>query len=189
MPAILHFNTDFTSIDEVNDDRLAVLQNDYIQHFISIASEKKAIDQYVFYTGGIHWNDKWEVQYFLKRICSGESHSAQIGSAFIQVFENDPGPVIALLSNTAEISLEVIRDAFLALEKKDLIFGRDGIGTIQLLGLRSLPTQLEDGNAWILLDNKNTIEALCHELNWNFQALELNTAARSASSEEGANSV
>jgi len=189
VPAILHFNTDFTPNEAGASLATTASQTDYIQRFVALAAENKGIDQYVFYKGAINWNDRWDVQYFLKRVLSSDGLSDQVESALLQVFENEPGPVIALYAGTPELNPELVNEGFQILKQKDLVFSIDTFGSVNLVGMKCLPPHSEDSNIGISLRDESRIRDLSRQLNWSFQKLGTNTAAKTLSSEEGEKAV
>jgi rSAM/selenodomain-associated transferase 1 len=102
----------------------------------------------VWYSRFIDHSDRWEQGNFAKRLQSGDDLGERMKGAFKQAFEDQYEKVIIIGSDCADLSRNIIDQAFAALDDNEVVLGPSKDGGYYLLGMRRFYGDLFAGINW-----------------------------------------
>lgn len=131
--------------------------------------------KFVFYGDNINQNDLWDNDSYHKVVQHGNDLGERMKNSFDFVFKKGYDAVCIIGSDCMELSDSIIKSAFYALNKNDIVIGPSTDGGYYLLGMKQI-------NEALFLDkNWSTEEVLTQtiidikKLNKTYQLLELIT--------------
>ncbi|MCB0515582.1 MAG: TIGR04282 family arsenosugar biosynthesis glycosyltransferase [Chitinophagales bacterium] len=110
----------------------------YLQLLEITASQTKllAADKLVWYSEKITVGDVFDEAYFMKKVQNGNDLGEKMENAFVHAFAEGYENVVIVGSDCAEISKSVLEEAFVQLEKYDVVMGPAEDGGYYLLGMK-----------------------------------------------------
>jgi len=122
---------------------------------------KVAADKAVYYSVKIRKNDIWDATIFQKHQQVGEDLGIRMLHAFKNGFEAGYEKVLIIGSDLYDLTADTIANAFLALDKNDLVIGPAEDGGYYLLGMNSLEEKVFKNKDWgTATVRKDTLEDL-----------------------------
>ena len=122
---------------------------------------KVAADKAVYYSVKIRENDIWDATIFQKHQQVGEDLGIRMLHAFKNGFEAGYEKVLIIGSDLYDLTADTIANAFLALDKNDLVIGPAEDGGYYLLGMNSLEEKVFKNKDWgTATVRKDTLEDL-----------------------------
>ena len=122
---------------------------------------KVAADKAVYYSVKIRENDIWDATIFQKHQQVGEDLGFRMLHAFKNGFEAGYEKVLIIGSDLYDLTPDTIANAFLALNKNDLVIGPAEDGGYYLLGMNSLEEKVFKNKDWgTATVRKDTLEDL-----------------------------
>jgi rSAM/selenodomain-associated transferase 1 len=130
----------------VGDEEAMRIYLKLLSHTRQQASRVKAV-RLLFYSHFVDGDDEWDNQYFSKYLQSGEDLGSRMDAGFEEGFRQ-AGKVVVIGSDCPRISTEIIKEAFLALEKSEIVIGPSLDGGYYLLGMAKHYPSLFEGVEW-----------------------------------------
>lgn len=117
------------------------------EHIIQTTEEISGINRFAFYS---NQSDKKEVTSWLGKEFlfvpqKGDDLGSRMKNAFNNVFSLGSEKVIIIGTDIPELSKELLKDAFSALDKSDVALGPSKDGGYYLLGIKQMYSELFDG--------------------------------------------
>jgi rSAM/selenodomain-associated transferase 1 len=117
--------------------------------------------RFVFYSDNIDYPDIWNEHLFTKYLQEGKDLGERMSNAFSKVFNLGFKYVSIIGSDCYELKSDHIQQAFLQLEKNEVVIGPSKDGGYYLLGMKKLYPQLLTAKNWGCDDVlQNTIDNL-----------------------------
>jgi len=122
---------------------------------------KVAADRAVYYSVKIRENDIWDASIFQKHQQIGEDLGIRMLHAFKNGFKAGYEKVMIIGSDLYDLTAETIENAFIALEKNEVVIGPAEDGGYYLLGMNSLEDKVFKNKDWgTKTVRKDTLEDL-----------------------------
>ncbi|MDB4098735.1 TIGR04282 family arsenosugar biosynthesis glycosyltransferase [Polaribacter sp.] len=122
---------------------------------------KVTADKAVYYSVKIRENDIWDVTIFQKHLQVGEDLGIRMLHAFKNGFKAGYEKVMIIGSDLYDLTAETIENAFIALEKNEVVIGPAEDGGYYLLGMNSLEEKVFKNKDWgTKTVRKDTLEDL-----------------------------
>lgn len=125
--------------------------------------EELSVNRYLFYDKKIEKSDAWADDKFIKSIQAQGDLGERMSAAFQAILLLEK-KVIIIGSDCPEISSEVITNAFIELDQKDVVIGPTHDGGYYLLGMKTLHESLFSNMTWstsqVFNNTINEIESL-----------------------------
>ena len=109
---------------------------------------KVASDKAVYYSVKIRENDIWDATIFQKHQQFGEDLGLRMLHAFKNGFKAGYEKVMIIGSDLYDLTAETIENAFIALEKNEVVIGPAEDGGYYLLGMNSLEEKVFKNKDW-----------------------------------------
>jgi len=93
-------------------------------------------ERFLFYADQITLNDNWSSVDFKKKVQVGNELGIRMSNAFQTLFDEGIEKAIIVGSDIAQLSSEIIEDAFLKLDHSDYVMGKALDGGYYLLGMK-----------------------------------------------------
>ncbi len=147
----------------LGDDAALLIYQKLLQHTLETTKEVNA-DKVVFYADDIQEDDMWRQKDYFKQKQANGDLGQRMNDAFAIVLKMGYGKVCIVGSDCYELTPEIIRDAFQALEKSDVVIGPAHDGGYYLLGMKWLHSSLFQNKSWstgsVLADTLQTAHQL-----------------------------
>jgi rSAM/selenodomain-associated transferase 1 len=105
-------------------------------------------DHFVFYDGEIDEQDIWSEEHFHKRRQTGDDLGLRMRNAINSCLDVGYSAVVLIGSDIWDLSPEVLREAFEALTRSDIVIGPAADGGYYLIGVKRPQDWLFDGMNW-----------------------------------------
>jgi len=130
------------------------------------------VEKQIWYSGWLEENDVWEISSYRKFIQSGGDLGERMEHAFDQALgDRGDSRVCIIGTDCGELSAEIVKQAFDALNHHDFVVGPTSDGGYYLLGMSSRAPELFQNIAWSTSEvRKSTIQKI-EELNKTFHLL------------------
>lgn len=125
----------------VGDEEALKVYKKLLMHTVSITVPLK-LQKEVWYSRFIPEKDIWSKDLFTKRVQKGKDLGERMSHAFDESFRNGYNKVVIIGSDCAELSSDIIREAFNALERSEFVIGPAEDGGYYLLGMCSYHPEL-----------------------------------------------
>lgn len=107
------------------------------------------VDKEVWYSRFIPLNDIWEKGEYRKQLQAGDNLGERMSGAFKKSFRNNESQKIVIIgSDCAELTSEIIRQAFEELDNHEFVIGPAEDGGYYLLGMRSYYPEVFEEIEW-----------------------------------------
>lgn len=107
-----------------------------------------ACDKFIFYADGITINDQWPNELYIKEQQADGNLGEKMADAFNKVFSRDYSKALIIGSDCYDLTPNIIEQAFLALDEKDIVLGPALDGGYYLLGQKKLHPSLFKIKEW-----------------------------------------
>jgi len=114
----------------------------------TVASEVGEADHQVWYSRYLTENDGWDNDVFDKKLQKGDDLGQRMKNAFSEAFASGYSKVVIIGSDCAQITSEIIEQAFVLLENHDLVIGPSGDGGYYLLGMSEFCERIFENISW-----------------------------------------
>jgi rSAM/selenodomain-associated transferase 1 len=131
----------------VGDKRALEIYTFLLERTRDIAAKVTA-DKAVYYSVKIRENDIWDATIFQKYLQVGEDLGIRMLHAFKNGFETGYEKVLIIGSDLYDLTAETIENAFIALEKNEVVIGPAEDGGYYLLGMNSLEEKIFKNKDW-----------------------------------------
>lgn len=111
-------------------------------------SQKVEVRKEVWYSRHIPENDIWSEGDFTKKVQEGEDLGQRMSNAFRASFEEDVEKAVIIGSDCAELTSEIIEQAFEALDDSEFVVGPAEDGGYYLLGMRKYHPEIFEDIEW-----------------------------------------
>ena len=111
-------------------------------------SVKVSADKAVYYSVKVRENDIWDANIFQKHQQVGEDLGIRMLHAFKNGFKAGYEKVMIIGSDLYDLTAETIENAFMALEKNEVVIGPAEDGGYYLLGMNSLEEKVFKNKDW-----------------------------------------
>ena len=110
-------------------------------------AEKVSATRHVFYSNEIE-NDDWDEDKFNKHVQEGNNLGERMKNAFEKVFALGAKKAVIVGSDCPQITPEIVKQGFTALNENDVSIGPAKDGGYYLLGMKKLQTFVFDNKEW-----------------------------------------
>ena len=131
----------------IGDEQALEAYKKLIAYTQQIAREV-SVDRQVWYSQFISEADEWNGENFTKKLQQGDDLGIKMKNAFSSAFDSGYSKVVIIGSDCAELTAQGIEDAFLQLEKNELVVGPSEDGGYYLLGMQEFYPELFEGIQW-----------------------------------------
>lgn len=132
-----------------------------LDHTVKITTHLYA-EKLVYYSEEIWETDIWSNSRYGKKLQQGNDLGVRMANAFQEGFENGFQKIIIIGSDMFDLSQEDLEDAFIALEKNEVVVGPAEDGGYYLLGMKKFMPRLFNNKAWgtetVLKDTLSDLE-------------------------------
>lgn len=135
----------------VGDEKALEIYHKLLDHTRAIC-KKVAVDKQVWYSRFIPEEDAWDEGQFEKNLQAGSNLGERMKTAFAKAFDEGYDKVVIIGSDCAELSAEIINQAYQKIGNKNLVIGPSEDGGYYLLGMDRFCPKLFDGIAWSTSD-------------------------------------
>lgn len=122
----------------VGDEAALLFYKKLLCHTRSVAEAVEA-KRWLFYSEFLDENDGWDRAFFQKKAQTGQDLGEKMANAFAEISlfqpENGPAPMVIIGSDCAQLTPEILREAFFVLKKNDFVIGPALDGGYYLLGM------------------------------------------------------
>lgn len=132
---------------DIGDEKAVQVYRILLQHTYLI-TRQAGKTLYVFYSEEPVESDIWEGPHIIKRKQRGTDLGERMYQAFEEVFSDGYNQVVIVGSDCYELTTDIIRDAFAALEQKDAVIGPALDGGYYLLGQKKNNSPLFRNKIW-----------------------------------------
>ena len=132
---------------------------------------KVLADKYIFYSSHIDANDEWNKAAFIKALQTGNDLGEKMRNAFVGLFNKGYGQVAIIGSDCPDITADLIEQAFLELDRSDIVIGPATDGGYYLLALKKLYPALFENITWSTKHVLKQTLANCKGINKSFHLL------------------
>jgi len=155
----------------MGDERALEVYKELLQHTSNVAN-KVTSDKAVFYSSFIDKADMWANEAYDKYLQEGNDLGEKMLNAFGLAFQQGYEKIIIIGSDCYELAPEIVEQAFVRLEEKDVVIGPAKDGGYYLLGMKSLYMKLFSNKPWstenVLVDTLLDVK----EMGLNYELLE-----------------
>lgn len=106
------------------------------------------IDRYVFYSEEVVRGDSWDDKVYIKFKQKGQDLGTRMGNAFQALFNMGYERIVIIGTDLPNLSVEIIRNAFLSLESNDYTIGPSEDGGYYLLGMNKMNSSIFVNKTW-----------------------------------------
>lgn len=107
------------------------------------------VEKEVCYSSFIGEDDLWNEESYSKQLQQGDDLGERMAEAFRRSFEEKGmGKVVIIGSDCAELTIDILQEAFSRLEDHDVVIGPANDGGYYLLGMRKFIPELFTGISW-----------------------------------------
>lgn len=133
---------------EVGDQKALKIYRQLLSYTRSIA-KKIDVERQVWYSSYVQENDEWAKEGFEQHLQDGENLGARMKEAFVKALVDDECKRVVLIgSDCAELTADILRNAFQELKNHDAVLGPATDGGYYLLGLSKFLPRLFEGKSW-----------------------------------------
>lgn len=133
---------------DVGDERALEIYHQLMAHTQRQARAIEHVSRYLHYSDHVDTHDDWPGRDFIKMVQIGEDLGERMALAFDRAFARHHRRVVVIGSDCPELTTEILRQAFAALETHEVVIGPTTDGGYYLLGLRNPQTTLFAGMTW-----------------------------------------
>lgn len=116
------------------DEALAIYHR--LTHHTRQQAQQVDVARRLYYSDWIEEQDDWAISEFYKYLQEGDDLGARMSNAFRRAFFDGAKRVVIIGSDCAELSAEILNQAFEALEGRDMVAGPANDGGYYLLGMK-----------------------------------------------------
>ncbi len=127
------------------------------------------VDKVVFYSNRVPENDAWSAAGYGQYLQEGVDLGERMQRAFQKGFNDGYTSIVIIGSDCAEVTTELLSNAFERLQNSDVVIGPSKDGGYYLLGMRKLHEKLFTNKSW-------STSALMNETKVTLKELQLNTS-------------
>lgn len=138
-----------TRLAETIGDEKALEVYRQLLAFTQSQSREVMAEKEVWYSSYIPQKDRWNEGGFLKKKQTGDDLGKRMSDAFNGSFhQEERGKVVLIGSDCPGLNTEIIEEAFLQLNKHDVVIGPASDGGYYLIGMRKFIPEIFKGIAW-----------------------------------------
>jgi len=130
----------------LGDENALRVYNLLLKHTCLVTWELKC-DKMVWYSDTITEDDLWNNRY-QKEVQKGNDLGERMEHAFETVFKAGYQKAVIIGSDSLQLSADHIKQAFIALDKNDVVYGPALDGGYYLLGMKKLHPKIFKGKPW-----------------------------------------
>lgn len=129
-----------------NDEALVI----YLQllQFTRLLTEQITCERFLFYSDFIDNNDDWSALSFEKNVQNGFDLGDRMKNAFEFIFSKNIKKALIIGSDCAELTENIVNNAFQELDSHDFVIGPADDGGYYLLGMSSFEPSVFDNIVW-----------------------------------------
>ncbi|MBZ0326766.1 MAG: TIGR04282 family arsenosugar biosynthesis glycosyltransferase [Altibacter sp.] len=144
----------------IGDENALAVYTVLLKHTAAITRPVDA-DKFVYYSEKIHTNDIWDDAVFRKKLQRGDDLGARMENAFTEIFASGYNEVVIIGSDMYDLRTPDLQNAFLQLEKHDVVIGPAEDGGYYLLGMKCLEQKVFSNKNW---GTNSVLKATLHDL-------------------------
>ncbi|MDR9419835.1 TIGR04282 family arsenosugar biosynthesis glycosyltransferase [Gracilimonas sp.] len=132
----------------IGDEEALSVYKKLLAHTAAIAQEVNC-DREVWYSRFIPENDMWRDEHFNKKTQVGDNLGSRMSKAFEKTFQSEQyNKAIIIGSDCAELTAEIIQEAFNKLSSTDFVIGPAVDGGYYLLGMKTFRPKVFEEIEW-----------------------------------------
>jgi rSAM/selenodomain-associated transferase 1 len=132
---------------DIGDSKALEIYQYLLQHTRQVTQPIGA-DKAVFYADFVDTADGWDNAHYTKFAQTGKDLGDRMKNAFVQGFDQGYSRVVIIGSDCAQITQDIISEAFEALKTHDAVLGSAKDGGYYLLGMKRLYAQVFENKPW-----------------------------------------
>ena len=154
----------------LGDEKALSIYKELLAHTRKVCVQVE-VDRLLFYSKYIE-EDAWRKSEFRKFVQEGDDLGERMKRAFRLAFEVlGYSNVVIIGSDCAELTAEVVADAFLQLEQHDMVIGPSNDGGYYLLGMRRMFEAVFEEKKWSTASVLKDTQADIHKANLTYHLL------------------
>ncbi|HIF15319.1 MAG TPA: glycosyltransferase [Bacteroidetes bacterium] len=119
-----------------------------IEHTHFVTSKTTIYDKAIYYSSSVDEHDQWDTDSYSKYLQKGNGLGEKLSNAFSDAFINGYKKVIAIGTDSFEITSDIIDNAFRSLEDSDIVIGPAKDGGYYLIGMNEHKAELFKDIEW-----------------------------------------
>ena len=127
----------------------------------------------VWYSSFIDQNDLFDSELFEKRLQKGDDLGERMGNAFSSSYEEGYRSVVIIGSDCPELDSDIIEQAFVELNKSDVVIGPSADGGYYLLGMNTFIPEIFEGIKWSSTDVLSQTKEKLDKSGYSFKELQV----------------
>lgn len=149
----------------VGDEKALEIYNVLLQHTKSVAGPVQA-HKFVYYHEQTETIDIWNSDGFIKKLQTDAALGKKMNDAFSELFNAGYQKVIIIGSDCLQLQTDIINDAFIILQHKDMVIGPANDGGYYLLGMTQMLDIIFENKTWSTpsLLEETLADAVQHDL-------------------------
>ena len=156
---------------DIGIDRALDVYNVLVHQTNSVTDKVETVDKAVYYSEYVEVEDVWDTEKYSLTVQKGNDLGEKMKIAFDEAFDSY-NQVVIIGSDCYDLTPKIIKQAFIELEKNDVVVGPANDGGFYLLGLKEYLPQLFDGKEYSTNTVLKELLEQCEELELEVHQLE-----------------
>ncbi|MBA2746183.1 MAG: TIGR04282 family arsenosugar biosynthesis glycosyltransferase [Flavisolibacter sp.] len=131
----------------IGDEAALSVYRQLLLHTVSITSYLP-VDKFVFYSNKMETEDVWENNHYFKQMQVGRDLGEKMEKAFASVFQQGYDKTAIIGTDCIELNASIIMNAFVYLDRHDVVIGPAKDGGYYLLAMKKLHPDLFKEISW-----------------------------------------
>jgi hypothetical protein len=131
----------------IGDDKALHIYNLLLDHTNKVTKIVNA-DKVVFYSDYINDHDQWKKDGFKQLIQTGNELGEKMSNAFLKAFNMGYKKILIIGSDCLDLNENILTDAFIILNEKEIVLGPTIDGGYYLLGMKTFYPLLFQNKKW-----------------------------------------
>ena len=131
----------------IGNDAALYVYKQLVEHTVSVMN-CLPVDKIVFYSDFVSDEDAWNTEHYSKQLQNGINLGERMNNAFASAFKDGYDRVVIIGTDCPELNAEIIMNAFICLDKYDVVIGPAEDGGYYLLGLKKLCSEVFENIRW-----------------------------------------
>jgi rSAM/selenodomain-associated transferase 1 len=133
---------------EVGKDEALNIYKKLIGHTHFVTSKINTCDKAIYYSSSVDEHDQWMSDSYNKHLQKGNDLGEKLSNAFSDAFRRGYEKVIAIGTDSFELTRDIIDKAFSSLEETDIVIGPAKDGGYYLIGMNEHKAELFKDIEW-----------------------------------------
>ena len=133
---------------KVGNEEALRLYNDLLSYTRKV-TDNLSFEKFLFYSDHIDSDDEWDNKEYLKcRQAQTDDLGLRMRDAFKTVFDKGFQKAVIIGSDCIDVTVNIVQEAFVVLDHKDIVIGPARDGGYYLLGMKKLHSRLFMNKKW-----------------------------------------